>query len=422
MYLITTIPKLNEAYYEVLLKEALDELNLIHTIKRLLQKELQACTDPTSTWGFNPDSTENNSDPANCNEWTLVTKRNRMVKSNKQDKRETPVTDRFTKNHYILLAAMSTDAEGTIPVLVNGDASAKGRVKTTNKLTSHKKTTERGESNHKKTSVKINVSKEKVSHKCPKCSKRKRKHKIIIVGDSHTRGLASNLKHNLSNNFDLNGFVKPGADINTITSSITEDAKHLTFNDILVFWGGANDVSKNNSQDGLKSLTKLVKVHSNTNIILMCVPYHHDLPDWSCVNNEVATFNRKLIKLMKPYKHVTVVRIDLDRKFTRQGMHMNNLGKERTALQITNTAANILLKQKKVISLKWTNVQENSMSDGPTEDNISLQDLKVTLSITTNMEASMVHTVHDESIHMKPRISERQKKPPSTKSDNFYGR
>jgi predicted RNA-binding Zn-ribbon protein involved in translation (DUF1610 family) len=233
-----------------------------------------------------------------------------MVKSNKQDKSETPVTDQFTKNRYISLAAIPTDAQRTIPVLVNGDASTKDQVKTTNKFTSHKKTNEHGGSNHKKTSVKINVSTKKVSHKCPKCSKQKRKHKIIIVGDSHTRGFASNLKHNLSNDFDLNGFVKTGADINMITS-ITKNTKHLMFNDILVFWGSANDGSKNNSQDGLKSLTKFVEVHSNTNIVLMCVPYSHDLPDWSCVNNEVATFNRKLIKLMKPYKHVTVVKMTL---------------------------------------------------------------------------------------------------------------
>jgi hypothetical protein len=80
---------------------------------------------------------------------------------------------------------------------------------------------------------------------------------------------------------------------------------------------------------------------------------------------------------------------------------------------------------------------ENSMSDGSTEDNISLQedlkvtssitednisiqeDLKVTSSITTNVEASMEDTVQDEPTHMKPRISKRQKKPPTTKSDNF---
>jgi hypothetical protein len=41
---------------------------------------------------------------------------------------------------------------------------------------------------------------------------------------------------------------------------------------------------------------------------------------------------------------------------------MNNLGKERIALEMANTAANILLKQEKVISLQWKIVQENSMS------------------------------------------------------------
>ena len=60
----------------------------------------------------------------------------------------------------------------------------------------------------------------------------------MIVGDSHTKGSASNIKHNLNKDFDLNGFVKPGADITTLTSSVTEDTKHLTLKDILVFWVG----------------------------------------------------------------------------------------------------------------------------------------------------------------------------------------
>ena len=34
----------------------------------------------------------------------------------------------------------------------------------------------------------------------------------------------------------------------------------------------------------------------------MRVPHRHDLPEWSCVNSEVTAFNRKLVKLMKPYK------------------------------------------------------------------------------------------------------------------------
>jgi hypothetical protein len=35
---------------------------------------------------------------------------------------------------------------------------------------------------------------------------------------------------------------------------------------------------------------------------------------------------------MKPYKHVLIVTMDTDRKFfTRHGLHMNNLGKEKFA-------------------------------------------------------------------------------------------
>ena len=62
--------------------------------------------------------------------------------------------------------------------------------------------------------------------------------------------------------------------------------------------------------------------------------------------SEIKAFNRKLLRLMKPYKHGRVIRTDLDRKFfTKQCMNMNNLGKERMALEMANTAASILLKQ-----------------------------------------------------------------------------
>ena len=148
--------------------------------------------------------------------------------------------------------------------------------------------------------------------------------------------------------------------------------------------------------------------------------HRHDLPEWSYVNGEVKAFNRKLVKLMKPYKHVTVLRTDLDRKyFTKQGMHMNNLGKERMALELPNTTASILLKQE-VISSSWKNKQEISMGDGPNEVDISLQEEhNITSSVLTNVEASSDDTVPDGSIHMRPRISKRQKRPPTTKTDNY---
>jgi hypothetical protein len=94
-------------------------------------------------------------------------------------------------------------------------------------------------------------------------SQQNREHKIIIIGDSHARGAASNVKHNLKNNYRSSGFVRPGANTDTLISSVTEDIKHLMNNDIMFFWGGTNDVSKNNSEDPLKHITNFVKVNSH---------------------------------------------------------------------------------------------------------------------------------------------------------------
>ena len=60
------------------------------------------------------------------------------------------------------------------------------------------------------------------------------------------------------------------------------------------------------------------------------------------------------------------------------------------------------------------------MNDGPNEDSISLQEEpKETTSVQTDVEASSDDTVQDGSIDMRPRISKWQKRPPTTKSDNF---
>jgi len=119
----------------------------------------------------------------------------------------------------------------------------------------------------------IDVSARNIYHKPKSSSKQNKEHRIIIIGDSHARGAASIVKHNLNDNYRSTGFVRPGSNTDTLISSMTEDIKHLTNDYLIVFCGGANDVSKNNSKDGLKHLNNFVKVNSHTNIILMCVPH-----------------------------------------------------------------------------------------------------------------------------------------------------
>ena len=57
------------------------------------------------------------------------------------------------------------------------------------------------------------------------------------------------------------------------------------------------------------------------------------------------------MKLEEPFRHVTVLNVDLSRKFfTRQGLHMNNLGEERIAIKIANVTT-VLQKNENGISV-----------------------------------------------------------------------
>jgi hypothetical protein len=93
------------------------------------------------------------------------------------------------------------------------------------------------------------------------------------------------VKNNLDDNYSVYGFVKPGVNIASQISSMAADINLLMKNDLIIFWGGSNDVSKTNSQEGLKHLVNFVQSISRTNIFLMCVPLQYDVPEWSCVNN-----------------------------------------------------------------------------------------------------------------------------------------
>jgi hypothetical protein len=152
----------------------------------------------------------------------------------------------------------------------------------------------------------------------------------------------------------------------------------------------------------------------------MCVPLRHDLPEWSCVNNEIKAFNRKLLKLMKLHKNVSVVTADTDRKvFTRHALHMINLGKEKFTSKVSTIVTNIFQKQNEKISLSWQNIYDfsaKSVSDNLTVDNISLQeDSKIDQKLLEDIEVSTANPFSDGG----PRMSKRKKKPPTIRSENF---
>ena len=57
-----------------------------------------------------------------------------------------------------------------------------------------------------------------------KANKQKeKKHRIIVIGDSHARGCAAEIKSNLDEDFMVQGFVNPGTGLNTIITSAKRD-------------------------------------------------------------------------------------------------------------------------------------------------------------------------------------------------------
>jgi len=140
-------------------------------------------------------------------------------------------------------------------------------------------------------------------------------HKVLIVGDSHARNCAANVK------------TETGTDI--LVNLANNIIMCLSKSDVLIFCGGADDVEENNCTKTLHHIMDFIKTSNHTNIILVTVPLRYDLMQSSCVNSEIKSFNRKLKKMGKVYQHTSVLEMDNDRKlFTNHSLHLNGQRKE----------------------------------------------------------------------------------------------
>jgi Cu/Ag efflux pump CusA len=94
------------------------------------------------------------------------------------------------------------------------------------------------------------------------------------------------------------------------------------------------------------------------------------------MNSEVKSFNIKLLKLMKPFKHVKVVKVDPKREFfTKYGLHMNNVGKGNTALKRANVVTTTFQNQiEEPIRLYWKTEYEDGVNYTSSGDNIIMQE------------------------------------------------
>ena len=107
----------------------------------------------------------------------------------------------------------------------------------------------------------------------------KKKHRIILIGDSHERGCSEKLVNHLGSSYNVLGISKPNADLKPITSTINMRLENLMKKALVIVCGRTKDIAKNESKTGLKYLMQFAKsmCNSSTNVIVMGAPLRFDL-------------------------------------------------------------------------------------------------------------------------------------------------
>lgn len=132
-----------------------------------------------------------------------------------------------------------------------------------------------------------------------------KRNKIVILGGSHARGCAREVKHNLDHTYEIQATVKPGANLTEIVLPQQLRLLILQKKDVIVVWGGTLDIGRNEYGKALQQIRNFVQNHNQTNMTVMSAPYRHDLDANSCVNKEVTVYNRKLKKTLKGIRQHT---------------------------------------------------------------------------------------------------------------------
>lgn len=167
-----------------------------------------------------------------------------------------------------------------------------------------------------------------------------KRHRIIIIGDSHVRGCSDKLANSLGKAFSVIGITKPNANVSAILHSTNLKNDKLSKRDVVIICGGSRDIAKNESVLGLRAISDFAKSLDNTNVILTTAPHRFDLLPSSCVNMEVEVFNRKLSKQLHFHEHVQLCSLSYSRdNFTAHGLHMNHKGK----MWLTNKWTSMIL-------------------------------------------------------------------------------
>jgi hypothetical protein len=132
------------------------------------------------------------------------------------------------------------------------------------------------------------------------------KYKLLLTGDSNLRGYSENMKLYLNDHIQVSGYIKLGAGTKIILEEATKNVDNLLDKDFIILCCGSNDIGRVKLSTVFNDFIEFIKRVTLTNVILLTVPYVHDLkgPNYT-LNDEIINFKRKLLKL-KNYFHISM--------------------------------------------------------------------------------------------------------------------
>jgi len=152
------------------------------------------------------------------------------------------------------------------------------------------------------------------------------------------------------------------------------DEKLLHFNDVLMAWGGTNDISRNNIKEAINQLCKFIEEKTTVNLVIMKTPLRHDL-----ISSSYTIFNRLIEKRVKPYSNAQLFDLHLGRShYTTHGQQLHSSGKELIANKLAILIKDVFAqKQPTPIQIPWKELLEETN-----------QRQKITENLTPNAETS----------------------------------
>ena len=164
------------------------------------------------------------------------------------------------------------------------------------------------------------------------------------------------------------------------------------------------DIARNNSRHGLASISRFAENLVHTNVVVVEAPHRFDLDSFSCVNKEVSAFNRRLQKILKPHKHVSLVNLLMDREhFTKHGLHLNGSGKDRLSGLLSSRIYEVLASQPSAtpITIPWIDkatAEVEPMKPNPDVPELTCPDQQLNEVIVNNSHDANQTIVNEQGV------------------------